>query len=236
MSAPNQSSVVNKLLSALPAADYEVVASYLEHCDLPKGTVLAKPGEPIEHVHFLTKGIGSVITVTGDDNRAEAGLFGSEGYVPAHAAAGLRVSPHEIVIQIEAEAYKLHFDAFVQLLDENKNFRTVVLRSLAAFTIQVSFTATSNALYDVNERLARWLLMCHDRIRNDLPLTHDFIALMLGVRRPSVTTALHILEGNGFIRSQRGLIKIRNRKGLEEFAQDAYGKPEEHGSLIIEPP
>jgi CRP-like cAMP-binding protein len=232
MPAPSQSSIANKLFAVLPVADYDVIRPHLEHCDLPKGTTLAKPGVPVEHIHFLTKGIGSVITVTGDNHRAEAGLFGSEGYVPAHAVAGLRLSPHEIVIQVDAEAYRLDFDIFARLLDENKNFRTVVLRSVAAFTIQLSFTATSNALYDVNERLARWLLMCHDRVQAELALTHEFIAIMLGVRRPSVTTALHVLEGNGFIRSQRGLIIIRNRRALEEFAQEAYGQPEEYERLM----
>jgi CRP-like cAMP-binding protein len=80
----------------------------------------------------------------------------------------------------------------------------------------------------VNERLARWILMCHDRISGDeLSLTHEYISVMLAVRRPSVTTALHVLEGNGFIRSTRGIVTIRNRTALEEFARDAYGRPEE---------
>jgi CRP-like cAMP-binding protein len=79
----------------------------------------------------------------------------------------------------------------------------------------------------VSERLARWLLMCHDRVQgNEIELTHEFLSLMLAVRRPSITTSLHILEGNGFIKAERGNITIRNRAALEEFAHDAYGKPE----------
>jgi CRP-like cAMP-binding protein len=86
----------------------------------------------------------------------------------------------------------------------------------------------SNAVHSVDERLAKWLLMAHDRVIGDeFSLTHDYIAIMLAVRRPSVTTSLHVLEGNGFIRSERKLITIRNRAALEEFARDAYGRPEQ---------
>lgn len=219
--------VANSLLTTLPATDFAAVEPHLEQCHLPKGSVLAKPGEPIDGIYFLTRGIGSVIVVTRDARRAEAGLFGYDGYVPAHAAAGSKLSPHEVVVQVEAEAYRLDFETFGRLMSDCQSFRTVVLRSVAEFANQLSYTAASNALHDLVERLARWLLMCHDRVSgNELFLTHDFIALMLGVRRPSVTTALHILEGSHFIRSERGLITIRDRRGLEEFAMDAYGAAE----------
>jgi len=113
-------------------------------------------------------------------------------------------------------------------MDRNRNFNKLMVRSIEAFSVQLAYTAISNALHDVNERLARWLLMCHDRVSgNEIALTHEFISLMLAVRRPSVTTSLHILEGNRFITAERGSITIRNRAALEEFAHDAYGKPEE---------
>jgi CRP-like cAMP-binding protein len=101
------------------------------------------------------------------------------------------------------------------------------LRFAHAMTVQAHYTGLSNAVHPIDERLARWLLMCDDRTDGGkLELTHDFLSIMLAVRRPSVTTALHVLEGNGFIRSERGCIIIRNRRALEEFAGDAYGKPE----------
>jgi CRP-like cAMP-binding protein len=226
--------MANKLLAMLPPADYQLITSHLEFCELPKGTVLARLGKPVEHVYFLSSGIGSVIVVTAEGSRAEAGLFGFEGYVPAHATAAERISPHEVVIQVEGIGYRLGFDTFVSLMNDNSSFRLVALRGVAAFLTQVSYTAASNANYEVSERLARWLLMCHDRIQGDeLHLTHEVIALMLAVRRPSVTTALHILEGNGFIRAGRNSIILRNRKAMEEYASDAYGEAEEYYRVLL---
>lgn len=110
---------------------------------------------------------------------------------------------------------------------DNKNFSKVVIRSIEAFSVQLAHTAVSNAVHDVDERLARWLLMCHDRVpANEIGITHESISIMLSVRRATVTTSLHTLESNGFIRAQRGMITIRNRSALEEFAHDAYGRPE----------
>ena len=235
MTAPNQTSMKNKLLAMLPPQDYAAVAPHLEYCDLPRGTILAHVAEPVEYIHFLTSGAGSVIVVTRENHRAEAGLFGFEGYVPSHAAAGSRISPHEVLIQLPGEGYRMKFHTFVNVIDSNKNFRTVVHRSVAAFSIQLSYNGASNGIHEVSERLARWLLMCHDRVQgNELPLTHDFMALMLAVRRPSVTTALHVLEGNHFIRADRGLITVRDRAAMEEFAHDGYGQAEEEYERLME--
>jgi CRP-like cAMP-binding protein len=228
MAVPKQSLVANKLLAALPSADYEAVAHHLEHIELPRGTALAKPDEPVEHICFLESGLGSVVVVTSESRRVEAGLFGYEGYVPAHAAAGVRISPHEIVIQVAGEGYRMAFDGFLKSMEASRSFASLVHRSVAAFITQVSYTAASNALHSVDERLARWLLMCDDRIQGEIHLTHDYIAVMLAIRRPSVTTALHVLEGNRFIRAERGRITIRDRQAMEEFAGEAYGKPEEY--------
>lgn len=101
--------------------------------------------------------------------------------------------------------------------------------------VQTSYTALSNAVHPIAERLARWLLMSDDRLDGDLPLTHEFLSIMLAVRRPSVTTALHVLEGNGFIRAARGSIVVRDRAALEEFAGDAYGVPEAEYERLIGP-
>jgi CRP-like cAMP-binding protein len=224
-----QSRMGNKLIAAFPPADFETIAPHLEPVDLPKGMVLAEPGEPVEHVYFLTRGIGSVIAVTSEGSRIEAGLFGFEGYAPAHVAAGVRLSPHEVVIQVEADGHRMTFDAFQTAMETSRNIRAVIQLSVAAFVVQLSYTAASNALHSVEERLARWLLMCDDRIQGgEFRLTHEYLAIMLAVRRPSVTTALHVLEGNRFLRSERGLITMRDRKAMQEFAGGAYGKPEEY--------
>jgi CRP-like cAMP-binding protein len=227
MTSPQQSSIQNKLLAILPAADFQQVAVNLDYIDLPRGTSLAKVGKPIEHVYFLASGIGSLVATTPAGHRAEAGIFGFDGYVPTTAIAEVETSSHDVTMQVAGDAYRMDYGRFRASMDDNKNFSRVVIRSIEAFSVQLSHTAVSNAVHDVNLRLARWLLMCHDRVSgNEIGLTHDFIAVMLAVRRPSVTTSLHTLEGNGFIHSRRGMITIRNRSALEEFAYDAYGKPE----------
>lgn len=228
MPAPPHAMIGNKLLSLLPAPDYEQIAADLEYIALPRGTLLGETGQAIHSVYFLTSGIGSIIATTPEGRRAEAGVFGFDGYVPTSAVAGTEFNVHDVVVQLDAEAYRMNYGAFRHFMDRNRNLNKLMVRSIEAFSVQLAYTAISNALHDVNERLARWLLMCHDRVGgNEIALTHEFISLMLAVRRPSVTTSLHILEGNGFIRAERGNITIRNRPALEEFAHDAYGKPEE---------
>jgi CRP-like cAMP-binding protein len=226
MVSANQDSIRNKLLSILPPDDFSLIAKHLEYVDLPRGTVLARVGEPIDHVYFLASGIGSLVTTTPDGNSAEAGIFGFEGYVPTTAIAEVETSSHDVTMQLSGDAYRVDYKNFRAAM-ENSSFSKIVIRSIEAFSVQLAQTAVSNAVHEVNERLARWLLMCHDRVTgNEIALTHEFIARMLAVRRPSVTTSLHVLEGNGFLKSQRGMITIRNRAALEEFAHDAYGKPE----------
>lgn len=228
MASLPQSRMTNKLLQILPERDYTQITRNLEFVELPRGTVLAHAGAPIDSIYFLTTGIGSIIATTPEGNRAEAGIFGSDGYVPTSAIASAEDSPYDVIVQLNSQAYRMDYDEFRVLMDSNRNFAKVMIRSIEAFSTQLTYTAVSNAMHDVTERLARWLLMCHDRVSgNEIGLTHEFISLMLAVRRPSVTTSLHILEGNGFIRSERGNIIIRNRPAMEEFARDAYGKPEE---------
>ncbi|MDM9623295.1 Crp/Fnr family transcriptional regulator [Rhizobium sp. AC44/96] len=227
MALPRRSEMTNKLLQILPEADYAGISTDLEYIELARGTVLATAGRPIDHIYFLTSGIGSIIATTPEGNRAEAGIFGYDGYVPTSAVARADDSPHDVVVQLKSEAYRMTYAQFRRLMDDNRNFVRVMIRSIEAFSVQLTYTAISNAIHDVTERLARWLLMCHDRVEgNEIGLTHEFISLMLAVRRPSVTTSLHVLEGNGFIRSERGNIIVRNRAAMEDFAHDAYGKPE----------
>ncbi len=218
----------NKLLALLPGDDLEDVANRLEPVSLTHGMMLGEEGQPIEHVYFLTKGICSVIAKTPEGARAEAGIFGYDGYIPTSAIADVDVYTYDVYVQLDSAGYRIQYDDFRYLMENRRNFLKVIIRAIEAFAVQLAYTAVSNAIHDVNERLARWLLMCDDRIEGrELPLTHDFISMMLAVRRPSVTTALHVLEGNGLIRAERGLVTIRNRERLEEFAADAYGKPEQ---------
>jgi CRP-like cAMP-binding protein len=145
-------------------------------------------------------------------------------------------SPYQCFIQIEDSAIRLPADAFGQAVENSPSMLALFLRYAQASSVQVAHTALSNAIHTINERLARWLLMCHDRLPTDeIALTHDFMALMLGTRRSSVTIALQTLEGSGLVRAVRGKVTVRDRLGLEEFAGDAYGAPEAEYERLIGP-
>lgn len=236
MSTPQQSTIGNRILSLLPQREFDEVAAHLLAVDTPRGFLMVAANGPIEYVYFPCSGIGSVITVSPEGNQAEGGLFGRDGFAPISAAVGADRSLSEVSVQVPGHAYRLTRSRFLQLMDDNREFSKLLHRAAQVLATQVSFTALSNAVHEISERLARWILMCHDRVDGDqIALTHEFIAIMLAVRRPSVTTALHVLEGNGFIRSERGNIIVRNRRALEEFAADAYGKPEEEYLRLIGP-
>lgn len=234
MSVADRSTMQNRLLARLPEEEFRAIVPSLEPVHLRQGFVIVKAETLIEHVYFLCRGIGSVITVSSGRQRAEAGMFGREGFSPTSAGVGGTISVHEVLMQVEGYGYRMTLDAALQAISQNPAFANLLARFIQTFASQISFTALSNANYQIDVRLARWLLMSHDRVDGDeIALTHDFISLMLSVRRPSVTTALHVLEGKRFIRSERGRIMIRDRRGMEEFAGNAYGKPEDEYRRLI---
>jgi CRP-like cAMP-binding protein len=234
MSAAEPPEKRNRLLALLPENEFRSVHNGLEPVDLTRGFIIVEADRPIDYVYFLSRGIGSVITISSDGQRAEAGMFGREGFSPTSAGVGGTISVHEVLMQVEGHGFRMPLQGLTEALPENPVFANLLARFIQTFASQISYTALCNVTYQVDERLARWLLMCHDRVDGDeIAITHDFISLMLGVRRPSVTTALHILEGRKLIRAERGRITIRDRKGMEEFAGNAYGKPEEEYRRLI---
>ncbi len=234
MSAYQKSQMRNRLLSLIPEQEFQIVAAALVPIELGKGFVIVKPDEPIDYVYFPSTGIGSVVTVSPEGHKAEAGMFGRDGFSPTPAGVGGTISIHEVLMQVEGEGLRIKQEELTGILSQCPVFSNLLARYIQAFGSQISFTALSNAVHSIDERLARWLLMCHDRVDGDeIALTHEFISLMLAVRRPSVTTALHVLEGYKLIRSERGRITIRDRQALETFAGDAYGKPEQEYSRLI---
>lgn len=236
MPPPDRSSVENRLLRRLSFDDFAHLASHLETATFRKGDVLIEPDRPFEHVYFFESGIGSVVTMTPDSLAAESGIFGREGFAPVGVAMSDDRSPYRTLVQLAGHGHRLEADILRQAFETRPSLRDLLLRYVQALSVQTSYTALSNAVHPVDERLARWLLMCHDRVDGDeLALTHEFLSLMLAVRRPSVTTALHVLEGNRFITAERGYITIRDRRRLEEFAGDAYGRPEAEYKRLIGP-
>lgn len=229
-----QANCRNRLLVLMSAQDFALLDPDLHAVELPKGLVLTEPDQVIEHIFFPEDSISSVIATSPEGLECEAGIVGMDGLVPLPVVMGSDRSPHRVIIQVPDGGFRIDRGAFVQALDASASMRGLMLRYAQVMNVQMAFTALSNAVHPIDERLARWLLMCHDRQpSDDIPLTHEFMAVMLAVRRPSVTTALHVLEGNGFIQSERGYVTIRNRKALEEFAGDAYGKPEAEYRRLI---
>jgi CRP-like cAMP-binding protein len=235
MSAPQQASIRNQLLTTLPREDYAALQPHLEPVSLELKQVLIEPNQPIEQVYFPESGYTSIVT-NGGGTKIEIGLIGREGMVGVPIALGVRSNPFQYFIQNAGNGWRQASSDLEQVIDERPSLHRVLLRYAQALSIQTSSTAFANANHTLEMRLARWLLMCHDRTEgDDIAITHEFMSMMLGVRRAGVTTALHVLEGNRLIRSTRGTVTIRNRERLEELADDAYGLPErEYARLMAE--
>jgi CRP-like cAMP-binding protein len=204
-----------------------MVQPYLEAVPLPLRTELEAPNTPIEHVFFMESGMGSVVAISATGQRLEVGVIGREGMSGSTIVMGNDRSPHESFIQVEGNAQRIRSDDLRNAMQQSSTLRPFLMHYVQAFTIQTAHTALANGRSKLEDRLARWLLMCHDRADGDeLPLTHEFLALMLGVRRTGVTLALHLLEARGLIKSKRSRIVIVDREGLEEAAAGSYGTPE----------
>lgn len=217
----------NRLLSMLPGAAFELIRPKLTRVQLELREVLEEPNEPIPFVYFLEPCIASVIAITAGGEQMEVGLFGPEAMSGLAVVNGADRSPHQTFIQVEGSALRMSSDDLRVALAESEELRRLLLLYSQAQAVQVAFTALANGRYTIDERLARWLLMCHDRSDGDVvPITHEFLALMLGIRRAGVTTALHILEGARIIKASRGRVEILDRNELRESAGDSYGAPE----------
>ena len=232
--APSQRQISNRMLTALEPADFAMLAPYLAQVDLPAQFQIAKPREKLDYVYFPESGIGAVMTVSSTGETAEAGMFGWEGFVPTATIIGDNVVPYVVEMNIAGSGYRVPIEAMRQATMKSSTFQVPLVKYMHIFATQVAFTALANIRYLLEQRLARWILMCHDRLRSDeMAITHEYIALMLGARRPGVTAALHVLEGHRLIRSVRGSVVIRNRAGLEVFAAGSYGIPEQEFERLI---
>lgn len=217
----------NAILARLPEQELSRIAPHLEPIDLPRDFEMAMPEQRIENVYFIEDGLGSIVCVSPEGIRAEVGMFGFEGFAPTPPAARVDISSHEVMMQGPGHGHRLAVPVLWTELPHCPVLNASLQKAALNLATQASFTALSNAIHSVDQRLAKWLLMAHDRISGDeINLTHEYLAILLAVRRASVTTSLHVLEGHGFIRSERKLITMRNRPAMEAFASSAYGKPE----------
>ena len=227
--------VRNRLLGALAPDDFALLVPNLERISTALHATLIAANTPIDHVVFPESGIVSTIANT-EEGRIEIGVIGREGMVGVPVVLGTDQTPHSYVVQASGEALQIRAgDLRAAIRDSPSVFRPLGLYT-QSLIVQIAQTAYVNVTFDIEARLARWLLMMQDRIDgNELPLTHDFLAAMLGVRRPGVTMATHVLEGTGAIRARRGRIEIRDREKLAELAGDSYfAAVREHERLMAE--
>jgi CRP-like cAMP-binding protein len=224
----------NKLLESLANDDFDLLEPHLKPVTLELRKSLERPNRRIETVYFPEGGFASVVAVQSGGKEVEVGLIGREGMTGLPIVFGNHRSPHATYIQAPGTGRCIPAMELRKATQASLSLRDSLLKFVQAFGVQTTHTAVSNAQSKLDVRLARWLLMAHDRIGDDtLPLTHEFLSLMLGVRRPGVTEALHALRKQELISYARGQITVKNRKGLERKAGTAYGTPEAEYRRLI---
>ena len=212
----------NRLLDLLPPDEYDRVIPHCHEVALPLSQVLFRPEDEIEYTYLPTSCIVSLLTELEDGSGLEVGLVGKEGFAGVSAILG-GTETKVATVQAAGKALKLRAETMRNEFKRGGAFQTALLRYLHALMSQISQSAVCNVRHPVPSRLARWLLMYHDRLgKDEFELTQEFMAAMLGVRRPGISEAAAALQRKGFIAYRRGRVQILDRKGLEGFACECY--------------
>jgi CRP-like cAMP-binding protein len=224
----------NRLLAALSPADLALLQPHLTQLTVAVRHEIERPNRRIDTVYFMDAGIASVVAVQADETQVEVGLIGPEGMSGTAVVLGGDQSPHSTYIQVAGEAQWIKADQLRKAMKASDSLRALLLKYVQTFMVQTTHTAIANARAQINRRLARWILMAQDRTGNKaLPLTHEFLSLMLGVRRPGVTETLQSLKQQKLIETGRNLIVVLNRHGIEKLAGHSYGVPEKEYRRLI---
>lgn len=230
----DKAKIRNRLLSVLPQEAFDVLQPQLQPVELPRAHVLVEANAPVRTICFIENGLASLIASSSDDESVEVGHIGREGLTGHHLLLQADLTPSSTIMQIEGDGFLVALEAVTALTENFPQARDLFLRYVHCCEIQLSHSALANARYNIPERLARCLLMVHDRMDGDhLPLTHEFLALMIGVRRSGVTNELHVLEGMHAIRATRANVEIRDRDKLLDLAAGSYGLPERQYRRLI---
>ena len=226
----------NRLLAALSPEVLAALRPRLEPVELDLRRVLHAAGEPIAAVYFPESGYASMLAYLEDGDAAEVGLVGREGMVGLPVLLGADRDDLEAMVQSPGTALRMDAAAFREELESIPAFRALLLRYALVHHGQVARTAACNGRHHTDQRLARWLLMAHDRARADeFPMTHEFLSMMLGVRRAGVTVAAGQLQKAGLIRYERGCIEVTDRPGLESAACECYGVVRRASDALLGP-
>jgi CRP-like cAMP-binding protein len=215
--------VKNVLLLSIPDREYNLIRPYLEYVELEHHRMLHDQGQQIEFAYFPNDGMVSLVVSTSDGRSVEVGIVGREGMVGTPLAVGLRLAPYDAIIQIPGNGIMIDSKRLTSHLSSTPRLWMVLTRFVLVQGLQMAQVAACNRLHELEQRLARWLLMCQDRVDSErLFLTHEFLAQMLGTGRPSVSLAIGMLEHAGLIENIRGIIRVINRKSLEDSACECY--------------
>lgn len=219
--------VRNRLLKAVGGRGFLRLAARMEAIELPVGHRLVSANTPISHVCFIETGLASSMARTDGGKTMENMSVGHEGATGCSALLGAETTPDETTMCVAGKGFIITAADLRQEMEHDTRLRDLLLGYINVCLLQVGQLVLANGHYTLRERLSRWLLMCHDRLEtDDLPITHEFLSSVLGVRRPGITNELHILEGMHAIRATRGNVRIINRRVLEETAGTIYGVPE----------
>jgi CRP-like cAMP-binding protein len=215
--------IVNRLLLALPPQNLDRIRGALEPVSLARGQVIAHHDQALRHVYFVNRGIISIVRTMQDGRSVEIGAIGIEGMTSAITLVGFHKIVLEPIVQIPGSAFRMDHDAAMQAMENDKAFHKMV-HDYARFALdQIAQTAACNRLHHLEERCCRWLLIAHDSALSDtFPITHEFLAMILGVQRSGVSVYLSLLKKVGLIESGRGHITVTNRAGLEDAACECY--------------
>jgi len=215
--------VSNKVLLATPDNEYQLMRADLTYVNLPDRLSLHEPTQNIEFVYFPNRGMVSQVVVTKDGRTVEVGVVGYEGYVGAGLAVGLTRGSVREIVQIAGDGFRMIGNALERVLRSAPQLQSILSRHSGLQGMQVAQTAACNRLHDIQQRLSRWLLMTQDRVNLAvLPITHDFVATMMGTDRSTVSLAASVLQKKGIIEYVRGAVKIVNRRKLQTTSCECY--------------
>jgi CRP-like cAMP-binding protein len=222
--APTPPQSRNHLLAALPASEFRELKACLTTVDLRAKDRLAEPNRPIETVYFPLDAVLSMAAVDRDGEAVEVGSVGCEGMAGVAVLLGAEQSTSRMVVQIGGQAERMDAAVLRREAGHNDHFRRLLFLYVQAFMTQIAQSTACNRLHAAEQRLARWLLICRDRVgRDEMPITQETMAVMLGVRRATVTEAASKLQREGLIRYRRGVVAIMDRPGLEATTCECYG-------------
>jgi CRP-like cAMP-binding protein len=226
--------IYNEILASLPPADLAAIHPYLAVVDLPQETVLFERGDIIKAVYFPHDGMISLVVDLASGEMVEAAMVGRDGVAGGSSALNSQISLNRAVVQIAGQASVLDVERFLELVEQSASARAKIMRHEQFVLVQAQQSAACNATHSVEARLSRWLLRCRDVLRSDnIPLTQEFLAEMLAVRRTSVSIVAHTLQQAGFIRYRRGHIRVLDVDGLLESTCECYATIKSYADRLL---